>query len=211
MHPYRRQIVWRWIAALGVVIAALSWVGTDTGTTLLRETPNRPVKRKELPLPSPQEMASLQSTVTALRRDTQRRAPHPEIRPVRGLLVDKLATQPQAAATPGEQPSRAVVLSLIMVGPGGRFAVLNGVAYEEGSLLADGRRVASIEPDGVVLEIEGQEERIPWSPLHSVSLFKPGTAKKEEPQQQEKPAEATRTAEQKAQDAAKLLGKTTSQ
>ncbi|MGE4299414.1 MAG: hypothetical protein AB7E47_15465 [Desulfovibrionaceae bacterium] len=203
MHKQRRHILLRWIVSVGIVLGTAGWLGFSAGEQLMQQQDRSRVSAPpaKIPLPSQQETQTLQATIRALRTlrassdDARAR-----LRPSPNLITEAKAPVVSPTSKPGEQGgqnSNAVSVSLILVSPGRSFAVLNGKVYEEGGILPDGRQVTTIQMDRVVLELEGQEDILPWIPPQSVGLVKV------EPKPLVTKTEQATTAATPAEDAAK--------
>ncbi len=77
------------------------------------------------------------------------------------ITVKEVAVKPViAAVVPAPEPEAAPVIELSVISyssvPAERFVMLNGVVVYEGDILATGEIVLEIQPDGVILDMQGQ-------------------------------------------------------
>jgi len=63
-------------------------------------------------------------------------------------------------------------ISTIFISPVHKFVIINGVPYKAGDILPDGRKIAAIYKNGLLLTYGNSKERINWIPPMKVELIK---------------------------------------
>ncbi len=189
LHPYRRNILFRWIAS-AVLLAGVAALVTFVDIKQLLPQPQKPTARKPsaITLPSRDDMAVITTAIRA-------------IRSLPGENQARLTSIPAKTLMPPEETVEKpeLTLSLLLLGHGRRAAVIDNKMYEEGDSLPGGWSVLTISQEGVLLAGERTTELLTWEPLTQVELRREGdtvptetaTTKEEELEEETFEADAT--------------------
>lgn len=165
MHPVRRFILLRWLAyvlviagTVGLLLSRQAIIPTFTSDAMKRLAPPK------LELPAAADSSMLRAALDVLQG---RQVPFGKVEQVSPSLI---ALHEEITAT--GQKKVPVELSVIFMGPPKKFAIINGVAYEAGASLPDGRLLMDIQRDAVVLAVGDSLERYEWMPNFRVELKK---------------------------------------
>ncbi len=168
MHPVRRNILIRWVGYVAVVVGMGTWIYLGghqapefKSTVMQRLAPG------EVTLPSDEVTTSIQSAISVLRGE---KAAFASVDTIEQSLIRQ---RPGLEGGPGQPGMPGVRISALFMGPPDKFAILNGVVYKEGALLADGRTLKTIKRDGVVLAMGDSVQDVPWVHPFRVALTKP--------------------------------------
>ena len=172
MHPWRRQILYRWVLA---VLAVLGLGGYVAYTAMESPPPrfmDRTPKVEPLKLPSSGDLSALDQAVKVvaeLSHETPRPVPAPD-----PDLLDALAVQVavQEPALEQEEEAREPLpsLGMIFLGDASRFTSLDGRLYSTG--------VQEIDRNKVSLSARGREETLYWVDPMRVLLTRPESGSK---------------------------------
>lgn len=169
MHPARRQLVLRLGLCTLLVLAPLLWSQLREPVDLWGPTPP-PVDA--VYLPTPQELQALRTAVHSLATPIQSEPMGTRVDLASLFLCPDyqftLTQVPQGAVPGAEAPADEV--SLLFLALGNRMAVINGGLYAEGWTLPDGRRVARITRQGVLLAHGAEQRFVPWQDPRRVEL-----------------------------------------
>ena len=164
LHPYRRNILFRWIAS-AALLAGVAALVTFVDVKQLLPQPKKPTVRKppSITLPSRGDMAEITTAIGAIRA-------LPDENQVR------LAAIPAKTLMPPEETTEApeLTLSLLLLGSDRRAAVIDNKMYEEGDNVPGGWSVLTISEEGVLLAGERTTELLAWEPLTQIELKRPG-------------------------------------
>ena len=164
LHPYRRNILFRWIAS-AALLAGVAALVTFVDIKQLLPQPKKPTVRQppSITLPSREDMAAITTAIGA-------------IRALPGDNQTRLAAIPAKTLMPPEETAEKpeLTLSLLLLGDGRRAAVIDGKMYEEGDNLPGGWSVLTISEEGVLLAGERSTELLAWEPLTQVELKRAG-------------------------------------
>lgn len=160
MHPWRRNILYRWIFALVVVLGVGGWLVYDW-----YETPPPVVDRPrpevgKLELPKAQETAALKNAITVI-RELSDKAPVMVAEPSSSLLDTELVEE-----------KVQIQLGMIFLGDASRYATLNEHIYKQGQALDEYRRLVTVAPESVDVDDRGSVDRIYWEGPQMVALVK---------------------------------------
>lgn len=165
MHPVRRFILLRWLVYV-VVIAGT--VGLLLSRQAVKPAPTSDAMKRlappKLELPAATDSSMLRVALDVLQG---RQVPFGKVEQVSPSLI---ALHEEITAT--GQKKVQVELSVIFMGPPKKFAIINGVAYEAGASLPDGRVLMDIQRGAVVLAVGDSLERYEWMPNFRVELKK---------------------------------------
>jgi hypothetical protein len=164
LHPYRRNILFRWIAS-AALLAGVAALVTFVDIKQLLPQPQKPTVRKPpaITLPSRDDMAVMTTAIGAIRS-------LPDENETRLTAIPAKTLMPPEETV--EKPELA--LSLLLLGNGRRAAVIDGNMYEEGENLPGGWSVLTISEEGVLLSGERSTELLAWEPLTQVELRREG-------------------------------------
>lgn len=167
MHPARRNILIRWIGYGVVVLATCGWLYMEMDKPVPRPAASDVVERlspKEIEMPSEEITQSLERAMEVFRGERASYGGVDDIEPELIVLEEQEAEE--------EQRKVLTTVSSVVLGQKERYAVIGGVAYREGDLLPDGRRIGKISKDGVLLRLGAVEETLPWLPPLRVHINK---------------------------------------
>lgn len=161
MHPGRRNILIRWIGYAAVVIATAGWIYMDepqmprANTDILKT-----LAPKTVDLPSDQVTEAIRAAIRVSEKKVATFGSVDKVDP--SLIVLDVASI--------DKQQMVLDVSTIFLGPPDKFAVLGGKIYKEGENLPDGRKVKSIDADGVNLALGDTITRLTWVPPFRVEL-----------------------------------------
>lgn len=167
MHPVRRNIVIRWgfyavaLIALGVVI----YYQQDRRPTFRASAIER-LAPAEIELPPENVVQTVDTAIEILQGKIAAFPSVKDVDPELIILSEEEAEESLAPRVP-------LNVSTIFLGPPKKFVIINGVVYQEGEKLPDGREVKTIDSDGVLVLDNEVTERVAWVPPFRVELKEP--------------------------------------
>lgn len=167
MHPVRRNIVIRWgfyilvLVALGVVI----YYQQDTRPTFRASAIER-LAPEGIELPPENVVETVDTAIEVLRG---RISAFPSVKDVDPELIILSREEAEESLT----PRAPLKVSTIFLGPPEKFVIINGVVYQEGERLPDGRVVKTIDSEGVLVLDDEVTSRVAWVPPFRVELKEP--------------------------------------
>lgn len=177
MHPQRQHILYRSIALLVLLVAgAVGFNYVNIKAMVPRYSVPEAPPIPDMTLPEDSNKAKIVSAIEALNnlavQQAERSAAYPRME-----LVDISPLQRQqnelARELAGSGPVfKGPEVGMIIMSQGKPRALIDGKLYTVGQELPDGRVVHKIDNEGVVLEAEGQTERVTWQHPMRVELKK---------------------------------------
>lgn len=167
MHPVRQTIIVRWVMYVLVIAGVAAW--------LLMQDPRPPefqasaitrLAPKEIEMPTVEVAETLAESIKLLKGDKPVYSTVQDIQPSLIILYEEEALEEEERKAP-------LVLSAVFTGPPSKFVIINGVVYQEGERLPDGRVVKSIDREGIIVADGKETERFPWNPKFRVELRRP--------------------------------------
>ncbi len=161
----RNMILYRWVI-VGVLLAGTAgWLlyAEEKEATMIDRSRPKSKETHEVRLPSDAEKEKLQEAIKAVRILDSRDSKGLEYSPSPHMMEMR-----EKASNRRTKP----VISLILRGGKANYAIISGVMYMEGDTLPDGRTVADIQADKVVLQFSNYVEEVPWKPPMRVEIIK---------------------------------------
>jgi hypothetical protein len=170
MNPRRWRVAFRWCLGLAALLSAAGWLlGEVWGLSATGQGAQRApsVAAPDAAQNNGPDREQFAASLRAALRVVQRQA---GASPLLAPPDMRLLRAPDATANAEPPPAR---LSLILFSAKGRLAIIDNAIYAPSERLPDGRVVAAIERDGVLLRNGRRLERLPWAPLDRVELRRP--------------------------------------
>ncbi len=164
----RKLILFRWVCALLLVIGGLIGIYYMVPQNLeVQLPPMKNYKRTVLKIPPPSERAILKRAVSIVKGLRESQVKTNTLVTYQDLKPSLFYIQRQKM---GQQKTSLLTVSLIFLGQGERYAIINGSIYKQGDMLPDGRQVLSISDRGILIRARDNVYLVPWKGTGYVRL-----------------------------------------